>query len=96
MTFPDPLYNSMDFNSAYPYSFGDNPFFGPGPLSWEEAQKYEGADIAAPFTNNYPEGPQDGMASTFSPMSLREIFRYWSPPFNHLAKMEDALPEELR
>lgn len=68
MTFPDPEYNAMDFNSAYPYSLGPNSF---------DAM----SDIAAPFTNNYPEGPQDGMT-------------YFG--FHHLLTMEDALPEELR
>lgn len=81
MTFPDPEYNAMDFNSAYPYSLGPNPF--------DASKEYEGADIAAPFTNNYPEGPQDGMAYFGS-------HRFFGIPFNHLLTMEDALPEELR
>lgn len=81
MTFPDPEYNSMDFNSAYPYSLGQNPF--------DASKEYEGADIAAPFTNNYPEGPQDGMG-------YFGFHRFFGIPFNHLLTMEDALPEELR
>ena len=92
MTFPNPEYNVMDFNSAYPYSLGPNPF--------DASKEYEGADIAAPFTNNYPEGPQDGMAS-FGQIVGRhdELIRLMiqnTNPFNHLLKMEDALPEELR
>lgn len=86
MTFPDPEYNAMDFNSAYPYSLGPNPF--------DASKEYEGADIAAPFTNNYPEGPQDGMANI---MPSSPWFRFFfGIPFNHLLTMEDALPEELR
>ena len=83
MTFPNPEYNSMDFNSAYPW-------FGLGPNPFDASKEYEGADIAAPFTNNYPEGPQDGMASFGFLRSVLGI------PFNHLLTMEDALPEELR
>ena len=69
----------MDFNSAYPYSLGPNPF--------DASKEYEGADIAVPFTNNYPEGPQDGMPF----FGFHRSF-----VFNHLLTMEDALPEELR
>ena len=87
MTFPDPEYNSMDFNSAYPYSLGPNPF--------DASKEYEGADIAAPFTNNYPEGPQDGMAHIKPPSDWLHGLSVFIP-FNHLLTMEDALPEELR
>lgn len=88
MTFPNPEYNIYDLNSAYPYNLGPNPF--------DASKEYEGADIVAPFTNNYPEEPKDVWATTFPPMSLHEIMRSWNPLFNHLITMEDALPEELR
>ena len=88
MTFPDPEYNAMDFNSAYPYSLGPNPF--PDFYPTDASKEYEGADIAAPFTNNYPEGPQDAMPTFGFFHSVLGI------PFNHLLTMEDALPEELR
>lgn len=83
MTFPDPLYNSMDFNSAYPYSLGPNPFDG--------CKGYEGAEIAAPFTNNYPEEPSWGSRSIPRRSPLGYAYDVILPP-----KMEDALPEELR